>query len=167
MSILRDYVSESSPFTNCTVKAIYLAPNNGGQLVNAEIEKYPEVISVSSFNELKRLASEKTAIWIDKDAVDLLDLNWIQKKAESKIPIVLVGYNNDIYSFGKKLPVFGIEGPYVEWSKERLEPGFSVGILKERTTTSTSVFMKRYGTTPDIKQILSITNILLEGEFPE
>jgi hypothetical protein len=153
--------------TKDTVKVIYLVSNNGGQLDKAEIEKYPEVISVTNMDELKKLATEKTVLWIDKDALDLLDLNWIQKKAESKVPIMLMGYNNALYSFRDKLSIFGIKGPYVDWSKEKLEPGFSVGMLKERTITSTSVFMKGYNTKPDVKQILSITNMLFDGKFPE
>lgn len=150
-----------------TAKAIYLAPKSGGQLTIEEIKKYPEVVIVNSFDELKRLVTEKTAIWIDKDTVDLIDSNWIGEKADSKNPIVLVGYNNAIYSFRDKLSAFGIKGPKIDWSKEKLEPGFSVAMLKERTSSSTSAFMKGYDVTPDIKQILSITNMLLNGNFPE
>jgi hypothetical protein len=153
--------------TKGTVTTIYLLPKNGGQLTKGEIGKYPEVISVTSFDELKRLATERTAIWIDKDAVELVDLNWIQDKAESKVPLVLVGYNNALYSFREKLPVFGIQGPYVDWSKEKLEPGFSVGMLRETTSTSTSAFIKGYEATLDIKQLLSTSNMLLEGKLPE
>jgi hypothetical protein len=153
--------------TKVTVKTIYLVPKNGGQLSKVEIGNYPEVISVTSFDELKRLATERTAIWIDKDVVELVDLNWIQEKAERKVPLVLIGYSNTLYSFREKLPVFGLEGPYLDWSKEKLEPGFSIGMLKEKTFTSTSVFTKGYDITIDIKQILSITNMLLKGEFSE
>jgi uncharacterized lipoprotein NlpE involved in copper resistance len=150
-----------------TAKAIYLAPKDGGQLTKDDINKYPEVIRVSDFNEFKKLVSKNTAIWIDKDAVDLLDLSWVQKEAGNKIPIVLVGYNNALYSFREKLSCFGIQGPYIDWSKQKYEPGFSIGMLKEKTETSRSVFMKGYETKPDTRQILSLTNMLLEGKFPE
>ncbi len=150
-----------------TAKAIYLAPKDEGQLTEQDISRYPEVIRVSNFNEFKRLVSKNTAIWIDKDAVDLLDLNWVQKEAESKVPIALIGYNNAIYSFREKLSCFGIKGPSIDWGKQKLEPGFSIGMLKETTETSRSVFLKGYEESPDIKQILSITNMLLEGKFPE
>jgi hypothetical protein len=150
-----------------TAKAIYLAPKDGGQLTKDDINKYPQVIRVSDFNEFKRLVSKNTAIWIDKDAVDLLELNWVQKEAESKIPIALIGYNNAVYSFREKLSCFGIKGPLIDWSKQILEPGFSIGMLKETTETSRSVFLKGYETSPDTKQILSLTNMVLEGKFPE
>lgn len=148
-------------------KAVYLAPVKGGQLSKDEIEKYPEITIVTNMDELKKLATEKTAIWIDKDAVDILDSNWIWNKAQSKIPLVLVGYNNDIYSFREKLSVYGIKGPYIDWNDKKLEPGFSVAMLKEKSTTSYSVFMKGYDAIPEVKQILSLTNMLLEGKFPE
>ena len=149
-----------------TAKAIYLAPKSGGQLTDEDIKRYPEVIRVTSFNELKELASKNTSIWIDKDAVDLLDLNWLQEEEQSRIPIVLIGYNNALYSFREKLD-FGIQGPKVDWSKQKLETGFSVWMLKEKSSQSRSAFMKGYDTTPETKQILSITNMLLEGKFPE
>lgn len=150
-----------------TAKAIYLTPKDGEQLTKEDISKYPEVTCVSDFKDFKKLVTKNTAIWIDKDAVDLLDLNWIQKEAESKIPIVLIGYNNDLYSFREKLSCYDIQGPYIDWSKQRLEPGFSIGMLKEQTETSRSVFMKGYDTKPDTKQILSLSIMLLEGKFPE
>lgn len=148
-------------------KAIYLAPKDGGQLTKDDINKYSEVIRVSDYKEFKKLVSKNTAIWIDKDAVDLLDLNWVQKEAESRIPIALIGYNNAVYSFREKLSCFGIKGPLIDWSKQKLEPGFSIGMLRETTETSRSVFLKGYETNPDTKQILSLTNMLLEGKFPE
>lgn len=149
------------------IKAVYLVSKNGGQLAKEEIVKYPEVISVTSFNELKKLVSKNTAIWIDKDAVDLVNQNWLQKEAQNQIPIVLIGYNNALYSFREKLSVSGIQGPHIDWSQQKLEPGFSIWMLKEKTNTSRLAFMKGYDSTPDTKQILSITNMLLEGKLPE
>lgn len=35
--------------------AIYLAPDSGAQLTQEELNKYPEVINVTSFNDLKKL----------------------------------------------------------------------------------------------------------------
>ena len=150
-----------------TTKAIYLAPKSGGQLTKEDIDKYPEVVSVTSFNELKKLVSKNTAIWIDKDSVDLVKADWIQKESESKIPIALIGYNNALYSFREKFSLFRIKDPYVDWSKQKLEPGFSIAMLKEETNTSISSFIKGYDITPDTKQILSKTNMLLEGKFPK
>jgi hypothetical protein len=149
------------------IKAVYLIPDAGGQLTKESISKYSEVVYVTSSNELKKLVSSNTAIWIDKDAVNLVDLDWLQKQAENKIPIVLVGYNNAIYSFREILSLYGIKGPHINWDQKKLEPGFSVGMLKEQTNTSKSVFLKGYDSTPEVEQILKITDGLLEGKFPE
>ena len=153
--------------TENTAKVIYLAPKDGGQLTTDDINKYPEVIRVSDFNKFKKLVSKNTAIWIDKDAVDLLDLNWVQKEAESKIPIVLIGYNNALYSFREKLSGFGIVGPNVDWSQENLESGFSIWMLKSETNSSTFSFMEGYDLSPSVKQILSITNNLISDKLLE
>ncbi|GFZ31410.1 hypothetical protein CSC2_19360 [Clostridium zeae] len=163
----------ASSFTGCyykekvTVKAIYLAPKEEGQLTQKDLDNYPEVLRVTSQTELKTLVTKTTAIWIDKDSVYLVDSDWLSEKAQSKLPIVLVGYNDPIYSFRDKLSCFNIKGPYIDWSKQKLEPGFSVGMLKERTAEESSVFLKKYDITPDTKQILSITNMLLDGKFPQ
>lgn len=149
------------------VKAVYLTPESGGQLTEGDIKNYPEVIRVTNFDELKDSVTQNTAIWIDKGAVDLLDQDWLREEAQNRIPIVLIGYNDALYSFRDTLSCFGIEGPNVDWSERELEPGFSVWMIKEKTDQSQSAFMKEYDMTPDTKQILAITNKLLDGEFPE
>ncbi len=142
-------------------EAIYLAPESGGQFTKEELSKYPEVIKVTSSNDLKKSVTKNTAIWIDKDSINLIDIKWLQKEAQDKIPIALIGYNNALYSFRDTFNLFGIQGPYVDWTQQKLEPGFSVGMARENNN-----FMKGYNSTPDIKQILSITNMLLEGKSP-
>lgn len=148
-------------------KVVYLIPSTGGQHTKESISEHSEIACVTSFNEFKKFVSNNTAIWIDKDAVSLVDLDWLQKQAENKIPIVLVGYNNAIYSFREIFSLYGIKGPHIDWDQKKLEPGFSVGMLKEQTNTSKSVFLKGYDSTPEVEQILKITDGLLEGKFPE
>lgn len=97
-----------------TAKAIYLVPKDGGQLTKEDLSKYPEVTCVSDLKEMKKLVSKNTAIWVDKDTIDLLDLDWIQKEAESEMPIVLIGYNDALYSFREILSCYDIEGPYID-----------------------------------------------------
>ncbi|GFP75328.1 hypothetical protein [Clostridium fungisolvens] len=166
-------VALASSFTGCyhkeksTVKAIYLSPKEGGQLTKEDLDKYPEVLRVTSQKEMKALVTKNTAIWIDKDSVNLVDSDWLSEQAKNKFPIVLVGYNDPIYSFRDKLSCFNIKGPYIDWSKQKLEPGFSVGMFKEQTAEESSVFLKKYDMVPDTKQILSITNILLDGKLPQ
>jgi hypothetical protein len=152
-------------------KAVYLKPSIGGQISSNELKKYPEILIVNSFKELKNSVNKKIAIWIDKDALNIMDdtiidNNWLSKKPQNLYPIVLIGYNNALYSFREKLSGFRIEGPYVDWSKIKLEPGFSIWMIKKKTKTSVSALMKGYKEIPKAKRILTITNALLENKFP-
>jgi hypothetical protein len=159
--------SDKDNSKNSAIRAIYLTPQDGGQLTDQELEKYPEILKVNSFNDLKNAIQAKYAIWIDKDAVTMIDETWLHEEPQIYCPLVLVGYSNALYSFREILTGFGIEGPYVDWSNETLELGFSVWMLTENTGASTSSFMRGYSETPSAKQIITITDMLLEGKFPE
>ena len=111
------------------IKAIYLTPQEGGQLSKQGIESYPEILMVNSFSELKENFQTNCAIWIDKGAVSIIDQTWLHEEPQMYCTLVLVGYNDAIYSFREKLTGFGIEGPYVDWSEQELEPGFSIWML--------------------------------------
>lgn len=143
-------------------KAVYLVSESGGVLSTEALEKYPQVVVANSFEALKQSADENTAIWIDKDAIELLDKEWMYEKSQNSVPVVLVGYNDALFSFREILSGFGIEGPSVDWSQKTLEPGFSVWMLKQKTDTSTSAFMKGYDTVPTVEKILAVTDELME-----
>jgi hypothetical protein len=147
-------------------KAIYLEPTSGAQLSDDELRKHPEITVVDNFKDLKDRASEKVSIWIDKNAIGLVEQNWLHQDPQKYYPLVVVGYNNALYSFREKLSGFGIIGPRVEWSKEKLDGGFSIWMLKEATNTSSSAFMKGYNVPMSVEGILSKSNMLLENQFP-
>jgi hypothetical protein len=147
---------------NPALRAVYLTPQEGGQLTAQELEDYPEVLVVNSFADLKDAVQIKCAIWIDKDAVNMIDENWLHEEVQMYCPLVLIGYNNALYSFREKLTDFSIEGPYVDWNSETLEPGFSIWMLIDSTKTSTSAFMQGYDEIPSAKRIISLTNKLIE-----
>jgi hypothetical protein len=149
------------------VKAIYLESESGAQLSDDELRKHPEITVVDNFKDLKDRAGEKVSIWIDKNAISLVEQNWIHQGPQKYYPLVVVGYNNALYSFREKLSGFGIIGPSVEWSKEKLDGGFSIWMLKEATNTSSSAFMKGYNVPISVEVILSKSNMLLENQFPE
>jgi hypothetical protein len=147
-------------------KAVYLKPSIGGQISSIELKKFPEILVANSFKELKNSVNKRIAIWIDKDALNMLDNNWLSKKPQRLFPIVLIGYSDALYSFGEKLSVPRMIPPYVDWSKIKLEPGFSIWMIKKETETSESWFMKGYKEIPKATRILAITNALLENKFP-
>lgn len=147
-----------------TIKAIYLVPQSGGQLTDKDLKRHSDIAVINTFDELKETFSENTSIWIDKDAIDLLDQSWLHEEPQNYATLVVIGYNDALYSFREALSGFGIEGPSVNWSQEDLEPGFSIWILREKTDTSQSSFMEGYDIVPTVEQILSSTNALLENE---
>ena len=149
------------------VKAVYLISKYDLQLAEDDLKKHPEVIVTDNFNKLKSLTGKKVAIWIDKNAIDKVEQGWLQKAPQKNYPIVLVGYNDALYSFREKLVGFGIHGPKIDWETKKLEPGFSVWKLKEETESSKSAYMDGYETPLTVQAILDVTNMLLEDRYPD
>jgi hypothetical protein len=171
------------------VRAVYLRPANGSHLSEDELKAYPQVASVNAFEALKGIAWHKAAIWIDKDALDLVDHAWIQRAPQEYYPLVVVGYNNALYSFRESGLACCIRGPYIDWKTRRLEPGFSVWMRAEDKSTlqdhvnnflqlyfpgpkagrrdiSADGWLKGYDQLPSVKDILRVTDQLLEGKPP-
>jgi hypothetical protein len=164
-----------SPTTPPQPKAVYLMAGTGPQqptFLRKEIEKHPEVSVVQTFQDLERIASQRTAIWIDAGAMGLFgdkEKEWVIRRSRKKYPFVLVGYNNALYSFREHLDCFLISGPGpIDWTQHQLTPGFSVIMQEERPTefggTEVSGFMRGYKQEPTFDAILAVTNRLLAGE---
>jgi len=143
------------------IKAVYLMPVTGGQITKEDLAAYPEILPVTDFETLTSHTNKHIAIWIDKDAVDLLPEGWLNQEPQKYYPIVLVGYNNALYSMREKLH-FPIHGPKVDWSKQKLEPGFSVWMIEKDTPNETSAFMKGYAEPVTAERILEVSNELLK-----
>ena len=136
------------------IKAVYLVGTDQ-QLSEEEFVHYPEIVIVKTFNELKKVVSKtETSIWIDKSALHLVEDAWLHQKPQKFYPLVVIGYNNDLYAFREMLSGFGIEGPYVDWDEEIIEPGFSVWVLLEETPRSIKSFMSGYYTIPTVERIM-------------
>jgi len=142
-------------------RAVYLV-QNPDQISMDDLQSHPEVMVINSFDGFKQHAQAKVALWIDKDAIELLDQQWLHITPQKYYPLVLVGYNEPLYAFREVLSGFGIEGPDADWNAMTLEPGFSVWMLREETGSSLSAFMKGYNQKPTVQDILDITNALLE-----
>jgi len=143
------------------LQAIYLVQGQG-QLDPAELAAHPEVAVVHTWADFQRLAQTKVALWIDKDAVDLVDRQWLNQAPQRSYPLVVVGYSSALYAFREALPAFGISGPYIDWSTATVGPGFSVWMLRDETGASHAADMKGYQGVPTVPAILEKTNALLE-----
>jgi hypothetical protein len=144
-------------------KAVYLT--DGLEELSAEdLKAHPEVVVTKTFEAFKSHAGSRIALWIDKNAVNKIDKKWLNQPPQKYYPLVLVGYNNPLYCFRDTLHVGRIEGPYADWSKEVLEPGFCVWmILEEREFGESSIF-QGYKQSPTVQDILEVTNPLLEED---
>ena len=143
------------------LRAVYLV-QHPGQLSLDDLQAHPEVAVTTSFDEFKQYAQKKVALWIDENAVSLVDNQWLRESPQKYYPLVLVGESNDLCAFRETLTGFGIEGPPADCSAEA--SGFSVWALREETGSSLSAFMKGYSQTPTVQDILDITSALLEGK---
>ncbi|MHC4521000.1 MAG: hypothetical protein ACYTAS_20600, partial [Planctomycetota bacterium] len=142
-------------------KAVYFCPHKG-QLSATDLAAHPGIVVATKFDQVKAAASKLIAIWIDKDAIRDVDLEWLHKPPQKYYPIVVVGYRSALYSFREALGGFDIQGPFVEWEKVKLSPGFSVWMLTSKTIAGTSSIMRGYDVAPTVAGILEVTTPLLE-----
>ena len=84
------------------LRAVYLVQGQG-QLDPAELAAHPEVAVVHTWADFQRLAQTKVALWIDKDAVDLVDRQWLNEAPQRSYPLAIVGYSSALYAFREAL----------------------------------------------------------------
>jgi len=147
--------------TSNSYKAVYLASGEGTLLEN-DLQAHPEIIRVATFEEFKEQAGDRIVLWVDKDAIPLVDMDWLNAPPQKYYPLAVIGYNNAVYCFRDTLSVGLIQGPYVDWSKETVEPGFCVWMIRTERSDGLSAFMNGYQQTPNVQDILNATNPLLE-----
>ena len=146
--------------------AVYFAASEGGEIDPADLQRYPELAVVRSFADLQAAADSKNAIWIDKNVADQVEHAWLSEQSRLKKTIVVVGYSDSLYAFREALDAFGIKGPYVDWSRKRVSPGFSVWKLKTQTSTKKSAWLRGYEQPSTVDSIVAATAPFQEAETP-
>ena len=137
-------------------KAVYLV-RGVGQLTPEDLQAHPEVTVTDNFETLTKIAQTKVAIWIDINAVDLVDLEWLSQNPQALYPVVLVGNGDETCSFFSAVHYFTFEIPCcLECSSP--PPGFSVNIQ----LGISEGHMQGYEKSPTVQDILDITNPLLD-----
>lgn len=128
------------------ITAVYLTLKSGGQLSQSDLSAYPQVVTVYTFKQLKNdvdSSNHPLEIWIDKNALTKIpnsDLDWLINKARDHYLFGLIGYNNSLYAFRDKLGLYGMQGPSVDWSKMKLQPGFSLAMYQSDGGTHFKIF---------------------------
>jgi hypothetical protein len=142
-------------------KAVYFS-DGPGELIVADLKTHSEVFVALTFDEFKSLAGSKIALWVDRNAVEMIDMDWLNLPPQKYYPLVIVGYNDPLYCFREILPVGQIEGPYVDWGQETLQPGFCAWMIRIESDSGQEAFFQGYHQAPVVQDILDVTNLLLE-----
>ena len=75
---------------NAGIRTIYLVQGSS-QLSENDLADHPEVLVVYTFKELQDIATNNVVdLWIDKDAVDLVDPDWLHQEPQKDYPLVNV-----------------------------------------------------------------------------
>ncbi len=153
--------SEQPKTVHPELKAVYLVAGKG-ELDPAELKAHPEVAVVHTWADFKTgVGQQRVALWIDKNAVSLVKAGdadiWLRQEPQKWRPIVLVGYNDALYSFRESLPYFGISGPAVDWSRQKVGSGFSLWKMQEDTPSSRGATVSSFNVKPGVKTILRLT----------
>jgi len=150
-----------------SLKAVYFV-HGQGELSAKDLQSHPEVVMVQTFDDFKKYASQKMALWIDKSATpfDSEQEKWINESPQIYYPIVLIGYSDTLYSFRDLLRLCCFMGPAGDYPGYDA-PGFSV-IQWEATNEPdyhAVILLQGYNQKPTVQAILEITNALLEGKL--
>ena len=152
-------------FQNSTtqIRAAYLV-EQGGQLPEEELKKHPEILVTSSFRDFQHAASNRVALWIDKNAVKHVDSNWLDELPQSSYPIILVGYNDTLLSFRDSLQLCCFMGP-AQPDYSDAEHGFSVIQRTNGEPGAQVTMLEGFKQTPTVDDLLQISHDLLEGRL--
>jgi hypothetical protein len=122
--------------------AVYLTVGSG-ELTPEDLQAHSEVKVVGSFPEMQAAAAEPVALLIDRNAVDQVDIAWLQEAPQKYYPVVVMGYGDFLYAFREILPIYGIEGPVVDWSTVTVEPGFCAARLHQQDNENGQTVLNR------------------------
>ena len=151
---------------SASLRAVYLIQGKS-ELSSEDLQEHPEVVMVQTFDEFKKYARHKMALWIDKSATPLNSEQeeWINEAPQTFYPMVLVGTSDTLYSFRDLLRLCCFMGPgdYPGYDA----PGFSViqWEAMDEPDYRAVIFLQGYNQKPTVQSILEITNPLLEGRL--
>ena len=151
-----------------TKKAVYFFQKEA-QLSMEDLQAHPEVAVVQTFDEFKKYARQKLALWIDKSAApfDAEQEKWINEAPQAYYPIVLVGTSDTLHAFKGLLRLCCLMGPAGDYPGYNA-PGFSVIQWQETNEPDNRavLLLQGYNQEPTVQAILDIMNALLEGRLP-
>lgn len=150
-----------------SLKAVYFVQGQG-DLSSEDLQAHPEIVTVQTFDDFKKVASQKIALWVDKNATpfNTEQQKWINEAPQTYYPIVLVGTSDTLHAFKNLLGLCCFMGPADEYPGYDA-PGFSV--LQWEATNApderAAILLQGYDQKPTVQAILEITDALLEGKL--
>lgn len=145
------------------IRVAYLVEQEG-QLPQADLNKHPEILVTSNFVEFQKAASHRIALWIDKNAIKLVDSQWLDQLPQSSYPIIVIGYNDTLLSFRDSLQLCCFLGPALP-DYSGAEPGFSVFKRDSGEPFAPITMLEGFKQTPTVEDILRISTDLLDGKI--
>jgi hypothetical protein len=139
----------------------------GGQLASAELAGHPEILVTNSYAEFKQAARRRIALWVDKNATQLVDPEWINSMPQATYPIFVIGYNFPLLALNMKLGVGGFIGhPLSQEGIAGAEGGFSAIEKTSNEPGAPVILVGGYKQTPTVVRLLRLSNDLLDGKIP-
>lgn len=145
------------------IRVAYLV-QEGGQFTQTELSQYPEILVTSDFQKFKQTARHRVALWIDKNATQLIEEGWLDTMPQASYPIVLIGYNNCLLSFGITLKLCCFGGPIAPDFSDA-EPGFSVIMRDSGELGAPTTILQGFKQTPTVDYILKLSIDLLDAKI--
>lgn len=153
----------SLPSSTAPIRVAYLV-QAGGQFTKAELSQYSEIFVTGDFDEFRQAARQRVALWIDKNATQLVEEGWLDTMPQALYPIVLIGYNSALLSFRDTLNTCCFLGPPSPDYSDA-EPGFSVIMRESGELGAPITLLQGFKQTPTIDYILSLSIDLLDGKI--
>jgi hypothetical protein len=151
-----------APTSTPSIQAAYLVQGLG-QLPQEEVDPHPEILVTHDFEEFKQPACDRIGLWIDKNAIQLVEEGWLDRMPQASYPIILVGSSDTLHSFRDLLGLCCFLGPAIYPDADA--PGFSV---IERTSGEPGagiIVVQGFKQTPKVVDILKISNDLLDKKI--
>lgn len=146
------------------IKAVYLAPQSESQLPAGELENYPQVLVVNSFDDIKMLvgsSDKKMGIWIDSSSVNMADKEWLLEEPQKYYPVLLIGCY-DVVSPTPMRESFYSDS--INWNSKTLQKGFSYWVVRaSEGFPSEPEYMEGIDTLIKIDEMLRVTDDLITG----
>ncbi len=153
----------NSPTPTISLRAVYLV-QPGGQLPQAELSQHPEIRVTGNFADFKQAARQRIALWIDKNAIPLVEEGWLDQLPQSAYPLIVLGYNEPWYAFGYQLQICCFTGIIME-DTSVLRSGYSVMARENGDISAPGSLLEGFKETPTVDTLLQISNDLLEGKI--